>query len=123
MMNHIKLTLEDAKQIATSKTWRSHCAEMSFQVKYFINDAHRITKSRGEQYLSNSFINSIMPLQWRYAKNHKWITRFSHIKDGNGHYTIEDARQMACNKNGECLSSKYINNSTKLQWRCIKGHE
>ncbi|RHZ45879.1 hypothetical protein Glove_645g33 [Diversispora epigaea] len=119
------------KNIKYSGTWCPHCAEMSFQVKYSINDAHRIAKSRGGQCLSNSFINSMMPLQWRCAKNHKWITRFFHIKDGhwypycagNGRCTIEDARQMARNKNGECLSSKYINNSTKLQWRCVKDHE
>lgn len=35
---------------------------------------------------------------------------------------IEQMRAIANSKNGECLSSNYINNSSKLTWRCEKGH-
>ncbi|WP_373322126.1 zinc-ribbon domain-containing protein [Paraburkholderia adhaesiva] len=26
-------------------------------------------------------------------------------------------------RTGECLSERYVNNETKLRWRCAKGHE
>jgi len=35
-------------------------------------------------------------------------------------YTIEDMRAFARQKDGQCLSGKYINNSTPLLWKCNK---
>ena len=37
-------------------------------------------------------------------------------------HTIEDAQQLAKIKNGLCLSVDYINNRSKMQWKCEKGH-
>ena len=36
---------------------------------------------------------------------------------------IEHCRQFAKEKGGKCLSTEYINASTKLHWRCAKGHD
>ena len=30
--------------------------------------------------------------------------------------------KLAENRGGKCLSNKYINNCTKLQWQCKEGH-
>src|SRR5438046_876430 len=38
-------------------------------------------------------------------------------------HTIEDAKQVAFSKNGECLSETYDNNFSPLSWRCSEGHE
>ena len=35
--------------------------------------------------------------------------------------TIEDAKLIAENKGGECLSEIY-NSNEKLEWKCVKGH-
>jgi hypothetical protein len=37
--------------------------------------------------------------------------------------TIDIARNIAHEKNGECLSEKYINSNLPLLWHCDKGHE
>jgi hypothetical protein len=37
--------------------------------------------------------------------------------------TIEDMRALAHDKNGECLSTRYLGAQKKLLWRCGKGHE
>jgi hypothetical protein len=37
--------------------------------------------------------------------------------------TIDIARNIAHEKNGECLSEKYINSNLPLLWCCDKGHE
>lgn len=37
-------------------------------------------------------------------------------------YTIEDMREKASLRGGECLSDEYLNTHTKLQWKCGKGH-
>jgi len=37
-------------------------------------------------------------------------------------FSTEDLRQLAAKHGGDCLSKRYINNTTKLRWRCAKGH-
>lgn len=37
-------------------------------------------------------------------------------------YKIEDMQKIAKDRGGKCLSSKYINVKTKLQWKCKEGH-
>ena len=36
--------------------------------------------------------------------------------------TIKECQEFAKSKNGECLSTEYKNNSTKMQWKCSKNH-
>jgi hypothetical protein len=31
--------------------------------------------------------------------------------------------QIAQERGGSCLSDKYVNNNTKLNWQCAEGHE
>jgi hypothetical protein len=40
----------------------------------------------------------------------------------NKKLTIEEMQVIARNKNGYCLSNKYINSQTKLEWRCNEDH-
>lgn len=37
--------------------------------------------------------------------------------------SIEEMRDIAFKRGGFCLSDEYINNNTKLRWRCRLGHE
>ena len=36
--------------------------------------------------------------------------------------TLEDAKQLAYNRKGACLSEYYINNHSALLWMCDKKH-
>ena len=36
--------------------------------------------------------------------------------------TIEEMQRLAKSRQGKCLSHEYINNRTKLKWKCHKGH-
>lgn len=36
---------------------------------------------------------------------------------------LETAKEYAKSKGGECLSNNYLNNKTKLLWKCMKGHK
>ncbi|RHZ82172.1 hypothetical protein Glove_113g65 [Diversispora epigaea] len=111
-------------------TWCPYCAGMPFQLKYSIYDTCKIAKSRGGQCLSNNYINCNTPLRWKCAKGHEWITNFHSIKNGkrcphcagNIRYTIEVAKQIAFDRNGECLSEKYVNSQSPLLWCCNKGY-
>ena len=37
--------------------------------------------------------------------------------------SVEDVRELAQSKNGECLSTRYAGAQRKLRWRRDKGHE
>src|SRR5438132_8433503 len=98
---------------------------------YTIKDANKIAIEKGGTCLSEEYINMEAPLKWKCAKSHEWITMFKIVKRGswcphcagNASYTIEEARRLAYNKNGQCLSGKYINSSSPLLWKCAEGHE
>lgn len=36
---------------------------------------------------------------------------------------IKKAKEYAESKGGECLSTEYINSSSRLTWKCDKGHQ
>ena len=36
--------------------------------------------------------------------------------------SIEEMQEIARKRGGKCLSKKYINAHTKLEWQCANGH-
>src|SRR6266581_1210368 len=36
--------------------------------------------------------------------------------------TIEDAKRIARQQDGRCLSTRYVSNSAKMFWMCNQGH-
>ena len=42
---------------------------------------------------------------------------------GSPRHTLDDMRDFARTKGGDCVSGHYRNNKTKLLWRCVEGHE
>ena len=72
-----------------------------------------------------------MKLKWRCAIGHEWKAKPAHINSGhwcpvcsgNQVGNLEELIKIASLRGIICLSDKYINNRTKLRWRCIEGHE
>ncbi|CAB4378873.1 unnamed protein product [Rhizophagus irregularis] len=100
--------------------------------KYTLKDVNAIAMERGGICISKEYINFRSLMKWRCAKGYEWQARFPCIKTrkrwcphcaGNAPHTIEEARQIASSKNGQCLSEKYANSSSPLLWKCSKGHE
>jgi hypothetical protein len=53
-----------------------------------------------------------------------WCRRCEAIKRANKNkLTIKLMQDIAQKKNGECLSTNYIDSNTKLLWRCRDRHE
>ena len=81
--------------------------------------------------LSEKYVNSQTPLKWQCNKKHIWLARPTSIKRGTWcpfcskrvKLTIDEMKDLAKQKLGECLSPEYANNKTKLLWRCKSGHE
>lgn len=96
----------------------------------------RLAIEHGGACLSNEYVNSKTKLRWSCAEGHEWEALPQNVK--RGHWclicgnkrqgrqkanSVEAARKLARTKGGECLSAEYVNNRTKLRWKCAEGHE
>lgn len=70
---------------------------------------------------------------WQCKKGHSWqATIYNRAKNKSGcpvcarnvrrKYTIEDLQSYAKERGGKCLSKKYMNSKTKLEFCCKEGH-
>ena len=93
-----------------------------------------IAKQRGGELLSPEYIHYNLKLEWRCKEGHIWKQRPSNIlagswcnlcaiKNKSSRVSIEQARDVARKKGGECLSNGNIYINDKLLWRCHLGHE
>jgi len=111
-----------------SGTW---CPECGGTRQLNISDMQNLAATKGGVCLSKVYVNVETPLLWQCSKGHQWHARPGNIKTGtwcpkcSNKYkpTIEDMRQLAKSKGGECLSENYKSAATKMLWRCAKGHE
>jgi hypothetical protein len=108
--------------------WCPQCAHEKLKLR--IEDMHAAARQRGGECLSTAYVNNETRLRWRCAQGHEWDAKPLHIRLGTWcpacarpSYTIADMRSIAGERGGECLSQEYVNNMTKLQWRCGQGHE
>ena len=112
---------------------------MKYSDKYRILRFERlkqIAAGHGGACLSTQYVSSAVKLRWRCARGHEWEALANNI--ARGHWCIicgnerhgrAKARSIgmmdniAASRGGQCLSSSYRNNLTKLRWRCARGHE
>ena len=97
-----------------------------------IEDMQELAHSRGGECLPMQYLGAQTKLRWRCAEGHEWEAQPNCVKNdntwcpycsGKTKHTIQEMKQLAKNRNGECLSDHYINAFTKLRWRCAKRHE
>jgi hypothetical protein len=110
---------------------RGHwCAECAGRGAKTIEDMQRFAKNRGGRCLSKEYVNSHSNLKWECEKGHQWFAtptsiqsgKWCHECGGSARKTIAEMQQLAAERNGRCLSSKYVNTHTALEWECERGH-
>jgi hypothetical protein len=86
---------------------------------------------KGGKCLSKKYRGSQSHLLWECAKGHRWSAVPNPIVNtsvwcpecaGRRKFTIEEMKNLAIKRGGECLSKKYVNIQTHLEWKCAKGH-
>ncbi len=113
--------------IKLTKNWCPYCAK---NARLTIEEMQVIAQNRGGKCLSKKYVNSVTKLQWECKKGHRWESAPNTIKNGSWcphcthrvPLTIEEMQAIAQSRGGKCLSKKYVNNSTKLEWECKNGH-
>lgn len=96
-----------------------------------LEDYRAIAAEHGGELLSDRWKGSETLMRWRCAVGHEWETKAAHVRRGTWcpkcagrrRYTLEDMRELARERGGECLSEEYTTTLGKLRWRCEQGHE
>lgn len=98
--------------------------------KYNINDLQLLASERSGKCLSEKYINNKYKYVWMCQGGHEFKAPWDNIR--RGHWcpvcgrakplSIKEMQELAKKKGGKCISRKYINNHTKLQWECAHGH-
>ena len=97
-----------------------------------IEDFQKIAEERGGKCLSEKYINTNTKLEFECVKGHRWFATPHNIKNGTWcpqcyqneiAPKIEDFQKIAEDRGGKCLSPKYVNTRTKLEWECKNGHK
>lgn len=95
------------------------------------SDLREIAASKGGDLLDKDFHGAGQRMEWKCDKGHVWSAVGHRIASGSWCPTcagvirpkIEDMRKIAAERSGTCLSSKYIDAHSKLEWRCEVGHK
>ena len=122
--HHFKMRLSDVR----GGHWCCYCGGSA---RKNIEDARRLAISLGGECLSQEYKNNRIKISWKCSQGH--IFKLTYSDAASGHWcaecfgnkpkTLDDCISSAIKRNGECLSTEYINCSTKMRWRCFKGHE
>ena len=95
-----------------------------------LKEMQKLAKKNDGKCLSKQYINSESKLKWQCKEGHIWTANSEHIKQGRWcpfcagkiKLTIEEMQKLAKIRGGKCLSKKYVNIKTKLNWKCKQGH-
>jgi len=97
-----------------------------------IEKYRKVAIERGGKLLTEKYTNNRTLMLWECAKGHQWKARGANVLHmdswcpycwGKIKHTIEHMHEVAAERNGQYLSTEYINSSTKSEWQCEKGHQ
>jgi hypothetical protein len=108
-------------------TWCLACLGGTKKDMNFVN---KIALDMGGRCLSDAYSNKDTNLKWKCSEGHVWEATLRNIQKGKwcpycaGMYkTIQDMQELAAQKDGRCLSNKYLGNDKHLEWECADGHK
>lgn len=104
-----------------------------------LTELQELAKTRDGACLATAYLGSTVKHLWRCRKGHEWLMIPTSVKVGQWcphcanegkaarakerRLSIEQIQQAARALGGECLSSEYKNQRSRLRFRCREGHE
>jgi uncharacterized Zn-finger protein len=111
-------------------TWCRMCAVRAMSLS--LADIEHAAAERGGRCLSPEYVNGTTPLLFECTTGHRWQATSAAIRAGHWcpqcqhakrRDTLERMREIAASRDGQCLSTEYVNQHQPLRWRCTHGHE
>lgn len=113
-------------------TWCSECFVDRMRRQNGMTELQQAAKDRGGECLSTEYTGVRNTYLFRCKDGHEWSMHGFHILVGGWcaicrmeerqRSGLERMRTIANERGGICLSGAYIDNNTKLEWECARGH-
>lgn len=113
-------------------TWCAECFVERMRRPNGMAELQQTAKDRGGELLSTEYTGVIHTYRFRCKDGHEWTAHGLTIlaggwcavcrTDERQRSGLERMRTIANERGGLCLSDAYINNNTKLEWECARGH-
>lgn len=120
------------KSVKDKDSWCPKCSYTAAAArrKTPIKELIALAVSLGGSLISKKYMDNKHPLQWQCRNGHRWFASSNGVKRGSwcpycagkATRTLEQMKEIARAKGGDCLSSEYVNQKTKLKWKCAQGH-
>jgi hypothetical protein len=114
------------------KAWCQQCVFERARRPDGLAALHRAAESRGGTCLASRYQRIQTRYPFRCGREHEWMAWGSEILKGGWCPTcrtedrrrqgIESMRVIAAERGGQCVSNTYVDNNTKLEWECARGH-
>ncbi|WKZ37822.1 MAG: hypothetical protein QY332_07725 [Anaerolineales bacterium] len=112
--------------------WCKKCSAQNIanRKKLGIEEMRGIAERKGGKCLSDIYVDAHTKLLWECSKGHRWLAKPASVKrgawcricSGSSTLSIQEMRKLARSRGGKCLSKKYHDNKTPLEWQCSSGH-
>lgn len=110
---------------------------MASEKQYSIKDMQEVASIHGGKCISTTYVNEHTKLTWQCNKGHTWKAAPVDVLFGkwcdkcnlqkkeikSKVQKLRMLRNIAIEKGGRCLSTRYIDHKTKLKFQCKDGHQ
>lgn len=95
--------------------------------KLTLNECQNFARNKAGKCLSNKYTNCVTKMLWKCEnpEHLPWKASYNNIKSGSWcpecssiKLSLAECQKFAESKGGKCLSTEYINNRTKMLWKC-----
>ena len=121
-----------AYSVLNKRTWCPECArKQKVFIRRSLQDLQEHAASRGGRCLATKYCGVRMKVQWECTKGHRWPATPTAVLYQNSWCPVcaqrapiglERLRDHAAQRGGECLATEYVNNCSKVAWKCKHGH-
>lgn len=124
-------TFDLSPYLVSKGAWCYQCLKKKIPEEH-LQWLHNYAIERGGKCLSSEFINRKTRVKFECSQGHQWEvlpTIIMYEKTwckkcaGLAPLTLDDIKQWAIKRGGECLSSEYLGREIKHRLRCSAGHE
>ena len=99
--------------------------------KRSLKDLQKHAGSQGGLCLATTYDGMLAPVVWQCQEGHVWSARPNSILNhktwcpfcaGKARLDLHRLQEHAARRGGECLATEYVNNRSKVNWKCKHGH-
>ena len=120
------------KYVLSVGTWCPKCSRKErTRRKRSLKDLQEHAASLGGQCLATAYEGMGAPVVWQCGHGHTWLARPNNVLykntwcpvcAGRARLDLLRLQEHAARRGGECLTAEYVNNKSKVTWKCQNGH-